>query len=510
MFLFELANYAGMIPQGQYDKTLSVTGVSADSEKVKKGEVFFAIKGMKKDGHDFIFDAIKKAACAVVIDKNRAKEFCGISVPCFAAENTRAAYSYALDAVNDYPSKRLKIIAVTGTNGKTSISFIVYNVLMRCKKKCGLIGTLGAFLDGERIAIENSDPAANMTTPDPSVLYPLLSLMYKKGAEYVVMEASSHASALSKLSPLPFAQAIFSNLSPEHLDFHKSMDEYLRAKLDILKKADRVILNADTEYTETITNSLKEKEIYLTSLRNNTCDYFGERIKYSDVCKTEFLLCSKDKKYNAVTNLTGEYNVENVILAVACADVLGISIADSLESVRAFTGIPGRMQTVNTECDVGFSVIIDYAHTPDALRKALIAVRKGMNGGRIILVFGCGGDRDREKRPLMAKEAEKYADIVIVTSDNSRSEEKSKIISEIVHGFNDDSCKCEITVIEERRDAVKYAVSIAQKGDVVLLAGKGHEKYEIDKNGKRPFDEEAIVKECLNEYRQNKKKDIGE
>ncbi|MBO4973058.1 MAG: UDP-N-acetylmuramoyl-L-alanyl-D-glutamate--2,6-diaminopimelate ligase [Clostridia bacterium] len=506
MLLFELAKYAGLTSVNAYDKQIQIRGIKAESDRVLDGDVFFALEGIRADGHSFVSEAVGNGACAFVATKGREKEFLKLGVPVFTADNTRMAYSYALDAYNEFPSKELKIIAVTGTNGKTSVSFILHSILLAIDEKCGLIGTVGCFVGKEKIISKSSDPLANMTTPDPEQLYDLLRKMKRLGSKYVIMEASSHASSLKKLAPLHFFASVFTNLSSEHLDFHGSMEEYFSAKLDVLKASERSVINSDTEYSGRISSALGRRKTAFVSLKNKRSDYFADGISFDGSSSTEFTLYEYGASYKVRTKLTGLFNVENVLHAIACARMLGVDMHTCILSVGRFCGVPGRMQRLLLDEHVPFSVFIDYAHTPDALEKVLLTLRATLKEkGRLITLFGCGGDRDKSKRPVMAAVAEAYSDIVTVTSDNSRSEDRERIIADVISGFSKDFNR--YTVITDRKKAIEYSIGLCREGDVLLLAGKGHEKYEIDKIGRHPFDEEKIVGECVRKY---KKEDFGE
>jgi len=495
-----LAEYAKLEytdPCGYTDR--EIRGVSSVSYKTKRGDIFFAIEGSRSDGHSFVDAAIKNGAFAVCVKKGRGKEFSKLAVPFFESANPRASLAYALDAVCGFPSQRAEIIAVTGTNGKTSISFMLRAMLERAGYKCALAGTLGCFIGEERVDLCSDDPLANMTTPDPSGLYPFLALACERNASYIIMEASSHASALSKLAPLKFRTAVFSNLTPEHLDFHKSMENYFSAKLDILRHADKCIVNADTPYLGRILSDVKRENITLVSNKDDKYDFFVENITQNTSQGIEFNLREGEKIHSLSLNLPGSFNAENASLAFACARGLGIDSEICLLALKDFCGVPGRMQRVALNAELPFSVFIDYAHTPDALEKVLGGLRDdGKRTERIVLLFGCGGDRDKSKRPQMAKIAARLADFTVVTSDNPRGESRDAIISDILSGFEDGFSA--YTVIPDRGKAIEYVVENARAGDVIILAGKGHEKYEIDPDGRRPFDEEETVKRSVRKY----------
>ncbi len=500
MRLSELAEYAGLTFEDEGDAGTDVCGASSYSGSVNANDVFFAIAGMRTDGHDYIAEAVRRGASAVVVDKKRVNEFKDIGVALLGAENTREAYAYAADAIFGYPSKRIRCIAVTGTNGKTSIAYMLCAMLDKAGIDHGLIGTAGCFFNGERLNVKSENELANLTTPDPYQLYSVLSELVKKKASVAVMETTSHASVLKKLASLHFEYAIFSNLSPEHLDIHGNMDNYFSAKLDILRKAESVILNYDDAYASRITKALHGVRIVSASTVSDRADCYAENVRMFGTEGIDYTLYLKGKRSDIKMHLTGAFNVSNSLLAAACASEMGIPNACIRSALGGFLGVPGRMQKISRGYGVPFSVFVDYAHTPDALEKVLSAFKDVREkNGRLVLLFGCGGDRDKTKRSVMGRIASQMADFVVVTSDNSRSERPSDIINDIISGFPEGFDR--YTVIESRREAIKHTISNALSGDTILLAGKGHEKYEIDSSGKHPFDEIVIVEECCLNYK---------
>ncbi len=497
MTLKELITSAGIIPLGDYEKTAKIKGITSDSEKIKPGFVFFALNGEHFDGHRFIGEATKRGAIAAVIENGKYVE---AEIPLFGSDNTRRALSYAVDAFCGCPSKKLKIIAVTGTNGKTTISGMIAAILKSAGMRVGVIGSTGIYMDGQELKIKSRNPLANMTTPDPEELYLALKKMKKCGIEYVVMEASSHSSHFDKLSPLYFNAAVFSNLSPEHLDLHKNTEAYFLAKRDIMRKSERAIINTDDSYGKRLYDTLCDSECISVSAKDEKSRYRVKNIKKLDLSGMRYKFSTPTKEIEINLPLLGEYNVENSALAIGACLEIGIPMAVIKPAIESFSGIPGRLRKIDIP-DGKFHVFIDYAHTPKAFESVFNAF-SNLECGRIITVFGCGGDRDREKRPEMGRIAAKYSDYLLLTSDNSRSEEPEDIINEIISGIpkNFKSYK----VIQNRKEAIEYAVSAALPGDVILLLGKGHEKYEIDKYGRHPFDEEAVVHgACMKRTTQN-------
>ncbi len=500
MELHELIVAANLVPYGTLSSNIEIDSVVSLASRAGERSLFFAIEGLHRDGHAYITEAVERGACAVVVKKGRGKEFFFCGVPVLEAEDVRVALAFAMDAICGYPSRRLKIIAITGTNGKTSISYMLCAILARAGVSFGMIGTSGCFCEGERVTAKSSDPLANMTTPDPEELYRVLAYMAQKKTEYVVMEATSHASALGKLSPLHFICSVFSNLTPEHLDLHGDMESYFEAKKDILRRADKIIVNMDDPYGKRAAAERTGVRTLTVSSENKSADFRIDGIRTfgpEGICYT---LCGGGRRTVIQLPVIGGFNISNSSLAAACAYELGIPLACIRGALSEFDGVCGRMQKVNRGMGVPFHVFVDYAHTPDALENILVSLSelKG-KGKRLVLLFGCGGDRDQSKRSLMGRIASRMADSVVVTSDNSRGENPSHIISQILLGFDDNFEN--YTVIPNRKRAIEHVISEARDGDVIVLAGKGHEKYEIDRRGRHPFDEEAIVAECCKRYR---------
>ena len=492
MLLKKLITYAKLIPLSNYDEELSVNCAVSSSDRVKEGDVFFAIEGGRHDGNDYIKEAINNGACAVVTRSGRGSGLSGFGVPVLEALDVRSALAYALDLQYGSPSGGMNFIAVTGTNGKTTVSHMLYRILYLCGNSCGLIGTCGSFVNGEYLRLDAVERSVGMTTPEPAELYQLLSVMKAKGARYVILEASSHASASGRLAPIRFCMSIFSNLTPEHLDFHGDMENYFNAKRDIIKRSAAAVINADDPYGQRLLNEAVCRKMISVSLDDPKCSYYASNIKAHGCDGISFLLCGEEKNLDCFLPVVGDFNVCNAMLAASAARYLGIPRACISAALAGFTGVLGRMQRVYGE-NVRPKVFIDYAHTPDALEKLLDASKKiKPTDGKIVLLFGCGGDRDKSKRPRMGAIATAYADVVIITSDNPRTEDPLRIIDGIVSGIPTEMKN--YVVIPDRREAIRYAMQVSGKDDIVLLAGKGHEKYEINKEGRRPFDEEYEVR----------------
>ena len=489
MKLYELCMAAGL-SCGLAGIT-EINAIKSNSEKVEKGDLFVCVKGLHKDGHDYAREAEKRGAAAIVAERE-----VDVKIPVIYTDNSRKILPLLYNAWYGYPTKKLKLIAVTGTNGKTSVTYMLRAIFDAAMFKTGLIGTVKCYSGKQRLKSLGSDPLANMTTPDPEELFRLLSLMADDGVEYVFMEASSHALALDKLEGLEFEAAVFTNLTPEHMDFHKDMEDYFKAKSRLFLKAKKKIINTDDPYGKRLLRSC-DKDVWGCSITRKCCDFFASDINDFGVNGNEYRFVCSTKQFLIRTPLIGRFNVMNTLEAAACATVLGVPSSDIMCALSSMNGVEGRLERVKLGAITDYSVFVDYAHTPDALYnllETLCKIRKCDE--RIVLVFGCGGDRDKKKRKEMGEIAARYADLTVITSDNSRSEDPSDIIGEIVSGIG----SAEHIVIENRAKAIEFVIREAKRGDIIILAGKGHEEYEIDKNGKRPFSEKKICVDAVRKY----------
>ncbi len=467
---------------GEKIENIEVSGACADSKAVMPSEAFFCIKGTKSDGKKYINEAVKRGAGAIVTETELNASGC----PVVIVRNVRSAYSVALSRIYGSPSEKMKMIAVTGTNGKTTVCSMISSALNLSGRKCAMIGTLGAGFNGKKTSL------SSMTTPDPEVLYALLGKYAEAGAEYVVMEASSHSLALNKLDGIHFDISAITNMSAEHLDFHGDMERYYEAKRSLFDRSEKAVILCDDFYTRKMCDEISCKCV-TCSVTDTDCDYYAENIGCSFENGTVLTMVGKFGSLPLHSDIPAEFTVSNIMLAATVLKELGLSGNEIYRGISALKGVDGRMERVETHRD--FSVFIDFAHTPDALFKLLTSVRsqKKVNE-RIVTLFGCGGDRDKSKRSLMGAVASHLSDMVIVTADNSRSEDTAQIIEEILSGV--DKGKACIR-IDDREKAIEYAIMNAGSGDIILLCGKGHETYEIGKNGKRPFSEKEIVKKAL-------------
>ena len=484
MKLFDICQRAG-ISCPEHLKHIEVEGISSRSNEIKQNYVFVCLRGTKLDGHDYIEQAFMRGACAVMIEDE--KYACDRSI---LVESTRRALSRTLNVLWGEPTKRLKFIGVTGTNGKTSVSAMIKNIFDVNHISCEVIGTLNCSSFSEK----NPNPQANLTTPDPEELYPMLLGMARAGVEYVVMEASSHALKLCKLDPINFEIGIFTNLSEDHLDFHLNMEDYFKSKLLLFDRCRVGIINIDDEYGKRLFE-VASCEKYSCSMEQSA-DFVSKDIISLAKKGSKYTVWSAKGEFDILCKIPGEFSIMNSLQASACALALDIDNRTISSSFDLFDRVRGRLERIEIFEERGFSVFIDYAHTPDALLKLLQtakALKKG--AGRIILLFGCGGDREKQKRSLMGAIASENADITIITSDNPRSEDPIDIINDILVGIDRSS---EYVAIPDRAQAIRTAILLARKDDIVLLAGKGHEDYEIPARGRAHFDEREILRRIKN------------
>ncbi len=483
MLLKDLLKEAGMtLPINLlYLQNALVGKVVCRADQVTIGDIYVAIRGFHVNGEDYASVAVARGACLVVAETS-----CG-DFPTLITDSARRALAYLCDAYYGHPAKEMCLIGITGTNGKTSTATMLYEILSRAGHSVGLIGTVECLLNREKILLPNADPLANMTTPDPSELYAMLDIMRRGGAAYVIMEVTSHALALQKVAPLQFQRALFTNLTSDHLDLHGTMEQYFASKKSLFDRTDVAVINALSTWGRRLADDIDRPVIIIDS--ENVVDVVSRCVSGST-----FTLKVHQGDLPVKISIPGRFFVENAALAARTALSLGVSPATIIGTLSAFSGVKGRMERVSGEED-DISVFLDYAHTPDALEKLLFTVRSFRTGeSKIILLFGCGGDRDRTKRPLMGQVAAKLADFVILTSDNCRSEDPLDIIDDILEGFDKNT---PYTVIPDRASAIAYMVAAASPGDLLLLAGKGHEEYEINGKERRMFSERELVRAAL-------------
>ena len=475
---------------------VTVANVTTDSREVVKNSVFICVKGNNDDGHRYIEEAVD-AGARIIVAENVRNECVGGAALLYA-KNTRRLASLLYNLWYSNPVSKMKFIGVTGTNGKTSVAYMLLEILESAGYKVGLIGTVEC-LSVNRRKIKTE---CNMTTPAPQLLYRMLKEMSEDGVDYVVMEVSSHALAQCRIDPISFEVAIFTNLSEDHLDFHQDMEDYYKAKEKLFLQTKSAVINIDDDSGKRLSSFLGEQAISKRSCSRKEGDFCALDEKCS-ISGIEYILIKYGDKCSAVTvrsPICGDFQVMNSLQAIAAAEICGIDASLSCAAIENMNLILGRLESVEAELskEANISVFVDYAHTPDALERLLRSVRAMQpKDARIILLFGCGGDRDKGKRKIMGQIASRLADFVIVTSDNPRSENPKDIIKDILKGIDKEK---EFAVIESRKDAILDAIlCYARHNDTVVLAGKGHESYEITAAGKHPFDERLIVRNALAE-----------
>lgn len=458
-------------------KDVEISDVTDKSNEISEGCVFVCIKGARFDGHSVAAEAVNKGAAAVVVERDMGVE------NQILVENTRDAYSRICSAFYGNPANELKLIGVTGTNGKTTTTFLIKNVFDFLGIKTGLIGTVKN-ITGDR------EYVSSLTTPDSKDLQALYREMVDSGCEYCIMEVSSQALSQGRVDGCHFDIALFTNLTQDHLDYHGTFENYAKAKRKLFEISDTAIINIDDEYALKMVEGLP-CEVLTFAVEKEGSDFSAKNVKcFADSVQYELLTPDNIGRINI--KIPGHFTVYNSMGAAACAIKAGADFNKVLEAVSGSKGVPGRVEVVPV--NTNYTVLIDYAHSPDGLENVISSIRETTQG-RIITVFGCGGDRDKTKRPKMGKIVGDLSDVAVVTSDNPRSEDPALIIEDILAGMTE--CKAKIQTLESRTDAIKYAMSIAKAGDVVLLAGKGHETYQILNTGKIHYDEREIIADIL-------------
>ncbi|WP_342434094.1 UDP-N-acetylmuramoyl-L-alanyl-D-glutamate--2,6-diaminopimelate ligase [Neobacillus sp. FSL H8-0543] len=463
-----------------------ITSVENDNRRVQKGSLFICIKGHSADGHDFAESAVQKGAVAILAERSMP-----IDVPVIVVKDTTRAMAVIANAFYDQPSKKLHLIGITGTNGKTTISHLIEKIFADANRKTGLFGTMYTKIAEKIVETKN-------TTPESLVLQNGLHEMVDAGVEVAVMEVSSHALDIGRVHGCDYNVAVFTNLSQDHLDYHQTMAEYLHAKSLLFaqlgntfneKEPKFAILNIDDPVSLVYEKSTAAHII--TYGIDNPADFLAKNIQITSA-GTSFDLMLKNEKYPINLQLVGRFSVYNVLASMAAAYVSNIPINRIIDSIEDNKGVAGRFELVNAGQD--FMVIVDYAHTPDSLENVLKTIQQ-LAANRIFVIIGCGGDRDRTKRPLMAKIACRYATDPIFTSDNPRSEDPLAILNEMEAGVRGEK----YSKILDRKEAIVTAIKQASKGDIVLIAGKGHETYQIIGNKVYDFDDRVAAREAIEE-----------
>ena len=456
---------------------VEISEIKIDSGSVSDNCLFICINGTIEDGHNYVKEAEYYGAKAVVVEKEVQTNLVQIIV-----KNTRIAMSKIASNFYNNPSKDLKLIGITGTNGKTTTTFIIKSILDSANIKCGVIGTLGAFWLDKKEEL-------SLTTPDPLELHRLFYLMKKDGVSVVVMEVSAHALDLHKVDNIYFDVSILTNVTQDHLDYFKNMQNYKLAKSKLFKKemTRYSVINSDDSFGRKL---IKELDFSVSYGLKNPSDIFAIKVRQNND-KTSFVINLFDAVYNVKTSLIGEFNVYNVLASATACALIGVKVNDIILGINNTESVNGRLEKVY---DKEIKIFIDYAHTPDGLKNSIKALKKNKKG-RLICVFGCGGNRDKTKRPLMGEISGRYADFTILTSDNPRFEEPMDIIFSVESGL----CKKtkNYVIVENRKEAIKYAINYARKGDVILIAGKGSEMYQEVFGIKHPFNDKDIIKQLV-------------
>lgn len=463
------------------EANVNITGVEIDSRKVKEGNLFVAIKGTQVDGHQYIPKAIELGAAAILCEE--APQQPQPNVTYAVVKSTEDEVGKVATHFFGDPSKHLKLVGVTGTNGKTTVATLLYNLFRKLGHKCGLLSTVCNFIEEQEIP-------ADHTTPDPIELNELLAKMLAAGCEYVFMECSSHAIAQKRIGGLTFTGGIFTNLTRDHLDYHKTFENYRNAKksfFDGLPKSAFAITNADDKNGMVMVQNTKAN--VKTYSIQSMADFKARIIE----CHFQGMYLEIDGQEVGV-QFTGKFNVSNLLAVYGAARMLGKQREETLIAMSTLHTVNGRMDTLQSP--EGFTAIVDYAHTPDALKNVLLAIHEVDGKGHIITVCGAGGNRDKGKRPLMAKQAVQLSDKVIITSDNPRFEDSQDIINDMLAGLDAQDQK-KVLTITDRKEAIRTACMLAQKQDVVLVAGKGHETYQEIKGVKHHFDDKEVLRDIF-------------
>lgn len=479
-----LINVEGKLLQGNTD--IDINLITIDSRKADtSASMFVAMVGMSVDGHRFIQGAYDKGCRAVIIERD--VENLPKDMTVFKVESSRTALAVMAGNFYDTPSEEMNMIGVTGTNGKTSTTYFMESVLNYVKRKTAVIGTVEIRIGGKKRDID----FATSTTPDTLELNQMLRIMADESVEDVIMEVSSHGLQLQKVDGIDFEIGIFTNLTQDHLDFHKTMENYCKAKAKLFKMCRHGVVNVDDKWADKIIEDATCDII--TYGIDSECDLKAKNIEYR-MDRVLFTVNIKGEDVDFELMVPGRFSVYNALGVIGASLAMGIAVEDIKAGINSIKGVPGRIQNVPN--DKGFNVIVDYAHTPDGLENILNSVRE-FTKNRIITVFGCGGDRDRTKRPIMGEIVAKLSDVAIVTSDNPRSEEPEAILKEIEPGVK--AVTDDYIMLADRKEAIYKAVNMAREGDSIVIAGKGHENYQILKDKTIHFDDTEVAKEALEE-----------
>jgi UDP-N-acetylmuramoyl-L-alanyl-D-glutamate--2,6-diaminopimelate ligase len=494
MELCDLLRAAGVAAEVRGDSSVKIRGLAYDSRRVEDGTLFFCFAGEKTDGHDFAGTAIEAGASALVVERPLE-----LDVPQVRVEDARAAMAPIAAAFNGDPTAELTVVGITGTNGKTTTAFLVRHLLESAGRQCGLLGTVRQVVGGQVEDVER-------TTPEAIDLQRTFARMLQAGDDACAMEVSSHALVLHRADAIDFAVKVFTNLSQDHLDFHADMEDYFAAKRILFMgeggapmielEGGISVVNLDDPYGQRLAEELSTGDggdCITYSAAGGAADLSARGVTF-DPSGSRFLCMSPAGQIDVQTPLPGDFNVSNALAAMAVAHALGLDLEECARALASAEQVPGRFESI----DEGqpFGVIVDYAHTPDSLENVLGAARR-LTGRRVISVFGCGGDRDRDKRPLMGRAGAELSDIAVVTSDNPRSEDPGAIIEQIRAGIPNPA-HAEVLIDADRRAAIASALARAEEGDLVVIAGKGHEQGQEFENGRKiPFDDRDVARDEL-------------
>lgn len=481
------------VQQVQGNQNVSIQDITADSRAVKLNSLFIALDGATVDGHNYIDKAVAAGAVAVIVSKpvTVPDDVCVITV-----SDTRQAMMVCVPYFFDYPANRMRMVGVTGTNGKTTTTHMIRHILKAQGHKVGVIGTVHIMIGDTSYPIHN-------TTPDVVDLQHILHQMVQENVEYCVMEVSSHALALGRVSGVEFDTAVFTNLTQDHLDFHKTFENYLAAKCKLFEQvsaSDQVkdnkgaVINIDDSYGHRVMEKTTAPTITYSTLGKGTLNASDVHMSTKN---SQYTVNYKGESYPVSMNTTGLFNVYNTLAAIGACLQEGISMEAIDTALKTFSSVPGRFELIEEGQD--FAVVVDYAHTPDGLQN-ILETAKAIKENRIIIVFGCGGDRDATKRPIMGRIAAEYGDKIYVTSDNPRTEDPVQIVKDVEVGVKEalrDGTSYEVIV--DRREAINHAIHDAKAGDIVIIAGKGHENYQILKNETIHFDDREEARKALKE-----------
>jgi UDP-N-acetylmuramoyl-L-alanyl-D-glutamate--2,6-diaminopimelate ligase len=462
---------------------LEIKGITANSQEVERGFIFVAIKGSRQDGNLFIPEAITRGAAIVVVEKNTPQVKPLAKVVFLVVKDCRNFFAQATHKFYGSPSNKMKVVGITGTNGKTTISYLIEAMAQESGSDCGVIGTINYRFQGKTMIAQN-------TTPGPRELQSLLMKMHTQKVKYCALEVSSHALDQKRAAGINFSHAVFTNLTQDHLDYHKNLENYFLAKAKLfyaLPPTAKAIINNDDSYALRI-KKLTKAQVLTYGIKKQSM-VMAKKINFS-MQFTEFSLVAPDINIRIKTKLVGRYNLYNILAASCWGISEKLPIRDIKSAIEKFKNVPGRLQRVNSS--KGLNIFVDYAHTPDALLNVISALRP-LVAGKVIVIFGCGGERDKLKRPQMGKLVTELADYAIITSDNPRSESPGRIIKDIRQGIR----KNNYCLVPDRAQAIARGLSLISREDCLLIAGKGHENYQILKNKVLKFNDRKVVRECL-------------